>query len=200
MNREISLNVHPQPPQPVQPTAKGDMNGRTVEVENGDTKSAGLFRRAMSSVGSFLVASAKFVIKATLFVTGITPLIALTKFFWNCINPKKESKEENQLALVTSNASRRSSVSEKDKDDLCEQLVSFHDSDVGKDNVSEPTAAALHEAIQEQIQAVEQNNEDPAAQKKDKKAKETTAPAVQQSPRRSERSNKGVAPRRLRFE
>ena len=97
MSLFVSQAALPQPQQLPQLKQEGEMDGRTVVVETGDTKSASFFRKAVTAFGAFVVASAKFVFKTALFLTGITPLMYITKFFWNCLNPKKEAPTKMEL-------------------------------------------------------------------------------------------------------
>lgn len=130
MGLSVNQATLPQPQPLPQLEQSGELQGREVVVETGDTKSASFFRKAASAFGAFVVASAKFVFKTALFVTGITPLLYITLFFLSRLNPKQEAPTNMELATKENiTPPTRKSVSEKEVDERCDGLNNFHASE-----------------------------------------------------------------------
>ncbi len=108
----------------------GEIQGRQVVVEKGDTKFASIFRKVAHEFRAFFFAAAKFVLKTALFVTGISPLLYITKYFWNCLNLTNNSQAKDEsIPHENLEPSKECSISKKEIEELCAGLSSFHVSD-----------------------------------------------------------------------
>jgi hypothetical protein len=196
-----------QPQQLPQLKQAGEMHGRTVVLETGDTKSASFFRKSATAFGAFVVASAKFIFKTALFLTGITPLMYITKFFWNCLNPKTEASTNKELAIKENQQpSKIATVSEEDINELCTELNSCHvsedESEIGapvvdlrsEDNINEELHAEIKNAM-ERVEALSNSTatssvEPPVATENTESSTPQASVNSNTSPRRSTRVSK----------
>lgn len=141
MLTNVHTTVLPRSPSLSELSDAGKMGDKEVKVEQKETKSANLFKRLISGIGSFVFFSIKFSLKTILFFTGVSPAIAITRCFWNLIGPKnkvieaKETYKSNQEPQLVAPIPHHKVNAEPSK-----------------------SAAELHQEIQETIALIEQEN------------------------------------------
>ncbi len=97
MISEINLNQNNNTPETMLCNALGQLDGRVVTKQTKDAKFASLFKNAFKAIGNFFVSSVKFTCKVVLFITGISPLYALTKYFLKRLNSKQQHQAAQEL-------------------------------------------------------------------------------------------------------
>lgn len=141
MLSNVQTSVLPKTPTLSELPNVGKMGDKEVKVEKKDTKSTNIFKRVICGISSFIFFSIKFSLKTILFITGVSPALAITRCFWSLIRPKNKGIEAKKPYESNQEPQHVAPVAHI------------------KVNTEPSTSAAeLHQEIQEIISRIEQEN------------------------------------------